>query len=91
MIYGVPRGILVEQGIQNPYAILIPSLVRGSVARGRAGMVGPGENFWPNVHVDDGMSSLGISATDNMLRSYFKQLLTCTSYYSIKFDSLQRA
>lgn len=83
MIYGVPRGLLVEQGIQNPYAILIPSLVRGSLARGRAGMVGPGQNFWPNVHVDDGMSHFTLRpAMGKVLKLYHEQWLTSTLYCS---------
>ncbi|KAF9474241.1 NAD(P)-binding protein [Pholiota conissans] len=52
-IYGVPNGRLVEQGIQNSRGIALPSLVRAASIRGRAGIIGSGMNYWPNVHIDD--------------------------------------
>ncbi|KJA19468.1 hypothetical protein HYPSUDRAFT_44222 [Hypholoma sublateritium FD-334 SS-4] len=51
--YGLPSGRLVEKGIQNSHSIAIPSLVRASLVRKRGGMVGMGNNVWPNVNVDD--------------------------------------
>lgn len=54
VIYGVPRGILAERGIQNPHSILIPLLVRPALARGRGGMVGRGQNTWPAVDIEEG-------------------------------------
>ncbi|EIN04821.1 NAD(P)-binding protein [Punctularia strigosozonata HHB-11173 SS5] len=52
-IYGRATGILVDLGIQNPKSQQIPRLARLSVKRGRAGMVGKGLNYWPNVHIDE--------------------------------------
>jgi len=52
-IYGFASGPFVEKGIQNPRSIQIPLLVKTSIDRGRAGMVGEGKNIWPNVHIDD--------------------------------------
>jgi hypothetical protein len=31
----------------------VPALIRAGVARGQAGMVGKGQNLWPNVHISD--------------------------------------
>ncbi|KAF8199610.1 hypothetical protein BJ912DRAFT_844564, partial [Pholiota molesta] len=53
MVYGLPSGRLVDQGIQNCRATAIPSLVRAALIRGRGGMIGPGMNYWPNVHIED--------------------------------------
>ncbi|KAF8223098.1 NAD(P)-binding protein [Tricholoma matsutake] len=53
MIYGIATGQLVEQGIQNPHSVQIPWLIKSSIDRGQAGMVGLGKNLWPNVHVED--------------------------------------
>jgi len=54
-IYGIATGKLAKLGLQNPYSIQIPGLIKASIARGQAGMVGLGKNIWPNVHIDDGM------------------------------------
>lgn len=55
MIYGMVTGKLVELGIQNPHSLQIPAVIKSSIARGQAGMVGLGKNLWPNVHIDDSM------------------------------------
>jgi nucleoside-diphosphate-sugar epimerase len=52
-IYGIATGRLVDKGIQNPHSIQIPLLIKASIDRGRAGMVGLGKNLWPNVNVED--------------------------------------
>jgi hypothetical protein len=54
MIYGMATGKLVELGIQNPHSLQIPAVIKSSIARGQAGMVGLGKNIWANVHIDDG-------------------------------------
>ena len=54
-IYGVASNALTEAGVQNPYSIQIPTLIRAAVSRGQAGMVGEGAALWNNVHIDDGM------------------------------------
>ena len=53
-IWGLGTGVLVDQGIQNRLSIQVPQLIRASLARGRAGMVGDGKNIWPDVNIDDG-------------------------------------
>ncbi|PFH53081.1 hypothetical protein AMATHDRAFT_138304, partial [Amanita thiersii Skay4041] len=52
-IYGEASGPLVDLGVQNAYSQQIPRLVKLSLQRGQAGMVGEGKNTWPNVHIDD--------------------------------------
>ncbi|KAI9026758.1 NAD-binding protein [Hyaloraphidium curvatum] len=52
-IYGVASGIVYEKGIANPHSIQIPTLIRASLDRKQAGMVGEGLNHWPDVHIDD--------------------------------------
>lgn len=54
-IYGIATGRLVDLGIQNPYSIQIPALIKAGIDRGHAGLVGKGDNLWPNVHIDDSM------------------------------------
>lgn len=53
-IYGLASGPLVDAGLQNSHSQQIPTLVKTSLDRGRAGMVGAGKNIWPNVHIDEG-------------------------------------
>ncbi|KAF9531406.1 hypothetical protein CPB83DRAFT_917504 [Crepidotus variabilis] len=52
-IYGIATGVLVDQEIQNPFSQQVPSLIKSSVKRGQAGVVGQGKNIWPDVHIDD--------------------------------------
>ena len=52
-IYGFPTHELVAAGISNPLSVQIPRIVRASIARGRAGVVGEGKAIWPDVHIDD--------------------------------------
>ncbi|KAF7318825.1 hypothetical protein HMN09_00217800 [Mycena chlorophos] len=52
-IYGVADTRFTRARIQNPHSIQIPGLIRASLDRGRAGMVGEGKNFWPNVHIHE--------------------------------------
>ncbi|KAI0671513.1 NAD-P-binding protein [Trametes maxima] len=53
-IYGLAAGPLVDAGIVNPRSMQIPALIRASLDRKQAGMVGEGRNIHPNVHIDDG-------------------------------------
>ncbi len=55
-IYGIAKHALVEAGVSNPHSIQIPYIIRGSLDRGRAGVVGKGLPWWPNVHIADGKS-----------------------------------
>jgi len=52
-IYGLATGPLVDSGIQNPHSQQIPRLIKLSLNRGRAGMVGMGKNIWPNVYITE--------------------------------------
>ncbi|KAI0833292.1 NAD-P-binding protein [Trametes gibbosa] len=52
-IYGLASGPLVDAGIANPRSQQIPALIRASLDRRQAGMVGAGVNIHPNVHIDD--------------------------------------
>ncbi|OCH93024.1 NAD(P)-binding protein [Obba rivulosa] len=52
-IYGLAKGPLVEAGISNPHSMQIPYIVKASIDRKQAGMVGAGKPIWPNVHIDD--------------------------------------
>lgn len=52
-VYGIAKNGLTESGLQNPYSIQIPYLIRAALDRGQGGVVGLGKNMWPNVHIDD--------------------------------------
>ncbi|PAV17650.1 NAD-binding protein [Pyrrhoderma noxium] len=52
-VYGIAKNRLTESGLQNPYSIQIPYLIRAALDRGQGGVVGLGKNMWPNVHIDD--------------------------------------
>jgi hypothetical protein len=56
-IYGIAGGVLVDAGIQNPHSQQVPLLIKASLGRGRAGMVGAGKNVWPNVDIEEGKNS----------------------------------
>ncbi len=53
-IWGIASNPLVAAGIQNPYSQQIPSLIRASLDRKQAGMVGKGLAIWPDVNIEDG-------------------------------------
>ncbi|KAK7690488.1 hypothetical protein QCA50_005586 [Cerrena zonata] len=44
---------LVDAGIQNPHSLQIPTLIKAALDRKQAGVVGKGNAFWPDVHIDD--------------------------------------
>ncbi|OSC98273.1 NAD-P-binding protein [Trametes coccinea BRFM310] len=52
-IYGISEGPLFEAGVSNPHSIQIPLLIKGSLDRKRAGIVGLGKALWPDVHIND--------------------------------------
>ncbi|KAI0661778.1 NAD-P-binding protein [Cubamyces menziesii] len=52
-IYGIAKGPLFDAGVSNPHSIQIPLLIKASLARKQAGMVGEGKALWPDVHIDD--------------------------------------
>ena len=53
-IYGIAATVLTAAGVQNPYSVQVPTLVRAALARRQGGMVGRGAAVWNNVHIDDG-------------------------------------
>ncbi|PCH42431.1 hypothetical protein WOLCODRAFT_152461 [Wolfiporia cocos MD-104 SS10] len=65
-IWGMATGPLVDQGIMNRHSQQIPSLIRASLGRGDAGMVGDGKNMWPNVNIDE-VADLYILILDSVL------------------------
>ncbi|KAF9524906.1 hypothetical protein CPB83DRAFT_860441 [Crepidotus variabilis] len=67
-IYGTPTGVLVDQGLQNPFSLQVPGLIKASANRGRAGMVGQGKNIWPNVHIDD-VAQLYVDLLDSIRKN----------------------
>jgi len=52
-IWGIAKGPLFDSGISNKKSVQIPALIRASLDRGQAGMVGLGKNIWPNVEIHD--------------------------------------
>ncbi|KAI1796987.1 NAD(P)-binding protein [Ganoderma leucocontextum] len=67
-VYGVAKHPLVEAGVANPYSIQIPTLIRASLRRGRAGVVGKGLAMWPSVHTTD-LSDLYMVLFDNIVKN----------------------
>ncbi|THH08289.1 hypothetical protein EW146_g9044 [Bondarzewia mesenterica] len=57
-VYGIAEGSLVDLGIQNPYSMQIPYLIKACLYRKRAGVIGEGKNVWSNVNVAEGRSTL---------------------------------
>lgn len=53
-IYGIASGKFVDAGLANKHSIQVPALIKTSLDRGQAGMIGKGLNIWPNVHIDEG-------------------------------------
>ncbi|KAI0701895.1 NAD-P-binding protein [Cerioporus squamosus] len=66
-IYGLAKHSLVRAGVSNGISIQIPYLIRASLARKQAGMVGQGKALWPDVHIDD-TANLCIAVFDAMYR-----------------------
>ncbi|KAI0635606.1 NAD-P-binding protein [Trametes polyzona] len=52
-IYGLATGRLFDTGLFNRRSAQIPLLIKLSIARGQAGMVGQGKPIWNSVHIDD--------------------------------------
>ncbi|KAI6142651.1 hypothetical protein BKA82DRAFT_1003327 [Pisolithus tinctorius] len=65
-IYALAKTRFVDLGLQNPRSLQIPQLIRAGLLKGQGGMVGKGENVWPNVHIDD-IADLYIIVYENAL------------------------
>ncbi|KAI0701894.1 NAD(P)-binding protein [Cerioporus squamosus] len=66
-IYGFATHALVRACVSNGISIQIPFLIRASLARKQAGMVGQGKALWPDVHIDD-TADLYITLFDAIVR-----------------------
>ncbi|KAI6006832.1 hypothetical protein EDD15DRAFT_2207248 [Pisolithus albus] len=65
-IYALAKTKFVDLGLQNPSSLQIPQLIRAGLLKGQGGVVGKGENIWPNVHVDD-IADLFVVVYENAL------------------------
>ncbi|TBU33513.1 NAD(P)-binding protein [Dichomitus squalens] len=65
-IYGIASHPLVKAGVSNPHSQQIPGIIRASLDRKRAGVVGKGLAWWPSVHIDD-IAELYIVLFDNII------------------------
>ncbi|KAF9266652.1 hypothetical protein L218DRAFT_978614 [Marasmius fiardii PR-910] len=52
-IYSIANGPLFRAGISNPHSQQVPLLIKASLDRKQAGMVGDGMNLWPNVDIHE--------------------------------------
>lgn len=52
-IYGISKNVFADKKLANPQSQQVPQLIRMSIDRGAAAMVGDGANFWPDVHIHD--------------------------------------
>ncbi|KAF9808719.1 hypothetical protein IEO21_07761 [Rhodonia placenta] len=59
-IWGLASGPLIDAQIANPHSQQIPMLIKASLARAQAGMVGEGKNLWPNVNIDEVADLFGL-------------------------------
>ncbi|KAI0787434.1 NAD(P)-binding protein [Fomes fomentarius] len=67
-IYGIAKHELVNAGVSNPHSIQVPGVIRASLGRKRAGVVGKGKALWPDVHIDD-TADLYITLFDSILNN----------------------
>ncbi|KAA1476179.1 NAD(P)-binding protein [Dentipellis sp. KUC8613] len=65
-VYGLASGKLVDIGIMNRHSIQIPFLIKSSLDRAHAGVIGEGKNIWPHAHVDD-VAQMFITVFDAVL------------------------
>ncbi|KZT23301.1 hypothetical protein NEOLEDRAFT_1069710, partial [Neolentinus lepideus HHB14362 ss-1] len=52
-IFGLLSGPLFNRSISNPHSMHLPTMIRVSWDRRESGIVGPGKNIWPLVHIDE--------------------------------------
>ena len=53
LIWGQANHDLVKRGISNKYSDILPTLARTALQRKQVGFIGPGENIWPNVEINE--------------------------------------
>ncbi|KAG1730246.1 uncharacterized protein EDB91DRAFT_1157511 [Suillus paluster] len=66
-IYGIANTLLVSLGVQNPYSIQIPDLIKAGLDRKQGGVIGKGLNLWSSIHIDD-VATLYISVFDAAMK-----------------------
>jgi len=61
-----PHGIVLRPGLVYGHAggLVLTGLIRGAIQTGEARYAAPGDNSWPNVHLDD-VSALGAKALEH--------------------------
>ena len=52
-VYGIASGPFIDAGIQNPYSVQVPLLIKVSLARGSTPIVGKGLSVWTSIHIDE--------------------------------------
>jgi nucleoside-diphosphate-sugar epimerase len=65
-IYGLATGPIFDAKVANPHSIQVPALIKASIDRGRAGVIGSGNNVWPHVHIND-IANLFLVLFNNIL------------------------
>lgn len=65
-IYGLATGSIFDAKVANPHSIQVPALIKASIDRGRAGVIGSGNNVWPHVHIND-IANLFLVLFNNIL------------------------
>ncbi|KAH6991534.1 hypothetical protein BKA56DRAFT_574532 [Ilyonectria sp. MPI-CAGE-AT-0026] len=53
IVFGKPSGVVHDHGLANATGMAIGHIVRPALDRRAVGQIGPGENLWSVVHVDD--------------------------------------
>jgi hypothetical protein len=82
-IYSLASNPLVDAGIQNPHSVAIPWLIKASLDRGRAGVVGKGAALWPNVHIDDSQFALPLS-----IDLHLTAVVSAADLYIVLYDTI---
>ena len=85
-IYGIATHALVKAGISNAHSQQIPAIIRASVDRKRAGVVGKGLAWWPSVHIDDSE----YSCVETQLRAVVSHVFrfAVADLYIVLFDNI---
>jgi hypothetical protein len=85
-VYGIATGKIADLGVQHLHSIQLPVLVRASLARGQAAIVGEGKNIWPNVEI--GESMLSFVSSELTLFDELCTLSLVADLYIVLYDSI---
>lgn len=83
--WGIAKNRLTETGIANPNSIQLPMLIKASLARGQAGVVGKGLALWPHVNIEEREYS-GISWVQVLFNN--STMLTEADLYITLYDAI---